>query len=120
MSISERQILAAVFAALLTAAAAFGQAGDAEITGIVKDATGAVVAGASVTVANQDSGVTHSTTTGPDGRYRVIALSPGSYSLRVSAPGFKTESITDLVLTVSTQLEHNVALTVGAIQDSVT
>jgi hypothetical protein len=109
---------AAVAAALLTAVT-FGQAGDAEISGLIKDPTGAVVAGAGATVTNQDSGVTRSTRADSDGRYRFIALPPGRYSLKVEAPGFKIESVTDLVLTIGTHVDRNVSLTVGAVQESV-
>jgi hypothetical protein len=111
---------AAAVAAAFLVAIAFGQAGDAEISGIVKDPSGAVVAGATATAINQDSGVTRSTTADTDGRYRFIALPPGRYSLKVEAPGFKTDSATDLVLTLGTHVDRNVTLTVGAVQDSVT
>jgi hypothetical protein len=111
--------IAAIAAAFL-AAIASGQAGDAEISGLVKDPTGSVVASAAATVTNQDSGVTRSTLTGADGRYRFIALPPGRYMLKIEAAGFKTESITDLVLSIATQVDRNISLTVGAVQDSVT
>jgi hypothetical protein len=123
MSKHKRQIwqfaIVAVTATFL-AAVAFAQAGDAEISGMVKDPTGSLVSGASATVTNQDSGVTRSTLTGADGRYRFIALPPGRYTLKVEAPGFKTESITDLVLSIATQVDRNISMTVGAVQDSVT
>jgi hypothetical protein len=112
--------LAAVITTALLAAIAFGQAGDAEISGLIKDATGSLVAGATATVTNQDSGMTRSTSTGADGRYRFIALPPGRYTLKVEAAGFKTESVTDLVLSIATQLDRNVSLTVGAVQESIT
>src|SRR5437667_4291896 len=123
MSKTERrvwQFVAVVIAAAFLAAISSGQAGDAEISGLIKDPTGSVVAGATATVTNQDSGVTRSTVTGSDGRYRFIALPPGRYRLKVEAAGFKTESITDLVLSIATQLDRNISLTVGAVQDSVT
>src|SRR5215813_11715624 len=93
LAVYSSKYLAAAIAAVFLAAAAFGQAGDAEISGIVKDPSGAVVAGATATVTNQDSGVTRSTTADTDGRYRFITLPPGRYSLKVEAPGFKTDSV---------------------------
>jgi hypothetical protein len=115
-----RQTAVLATAAALLAAVAFGQAGDAEISGLIKDPTGSLVAGAAATVTNQDSGVTRSTVTGADGRYRFIALPPGRYTLKVEAAGFKTEAVTDLVLSIATQVDRNISLTVGAVQESVT
>jgi hypothetical protein len=112
--------LAALVLAAGLAALSFGQAGDAEIGGLVKDASGAAVAGATVTLTNQDSGVVRSAVADPEGRYRLLALPPGRYSLKVEAPGFKSEAVTDLVLTIGTKLDRTSSLTVGAVQDSVT
>jgi hypothetical protein len=112
-------VSAALLAVLLTPMS-LGQAGDAEIGGLVKDPSGATVAGATATLTNQDSGVTRATTAGADGQYRFVALPPGRYSLKVEATGFKTEAVTGLTLSIGTHVERNIALTVGALQDSVT
>ena len=123
MFVSNRTVgyfVLAALAALLVAAASFGQAGDAEIAGLIKDPSGAVVAGATATVTNQDSGVTRATVAGSDGRYRFVALPPGRYELKVEAPGFKAEVVTDLTLSIGTHIDRNVALAVGAVQDAVT
>src|SRR5262245_15998353 len=105
--------------AILIVSLAAAQAGDAEISGQVKDPSGAVVAGATVTATNQESGVTRTTTVGPDGRYRFVLLPPGRYSLKVEAAGFRTETVTDITLNIGFHLERNISLTVGAVQEAV-
>ena len=65
-------------------------AGTGVLTGRVNDASGGVVAKATVTAANVDTGQTRSATTGTDGAYRLDGLPPGNYRLKFEASGFKT------------------------------
>ncbi len=98
---------------------AIAQTSDAELSGAVKDPSGAPVAGAKVTATNQDTGVSRSLTTDADGRYRFTVL-PGRYSLTAEANGFKKETMTDMVLTVGLHVDKEIALTVGSVQEAVT
>ncbi len=66
----------------------FAQA-DAGITGTVTDNSGAVVAGAAVTVTNQDTNVQQHIETSSAGTYTVRGLNPGTYSVEIVAPGFQ-------------------------------
>jgi Carboxypeptidase regulatory-like domain len=68
----------------------FGQATFGSIIGTVTDTTGAVIAGARVTVTNTLQGVTFETSTNSSGNYTQTHLATGSYSVNVAAPGFKT------------------------------
>jgi hypothetical protein len=61
-----------------------------ELTGTVKDPSGAVIPGAEITITNTRMGYTKTVTTNPAGVYRAGALPIGPYTLRVSSPGFKT------------------------------
>src|ERR1700735_2762315 len=64
-----------------------------DITGTVTDPSGAVVSGATVTLKSNANGSTRTSTTGSNGTYRFSLLSPGSYTVSVSASGFsKTTS----------------------------
>src|SRR5512146_3172518 len=69
---------------------AFAQAGDTgQSTGTVTDPQGAVISGATVTITNINTGVTRpSINTGPDGAYTFTNLEPGTYDVKVTAPGF--------------------------------
>src|SRR5262245_35510731 len=71
-----------IFALLTTSTvgSVLAQGGNGQIEGTIKDEQGSVLPGLTVTMRNQESGVTRMTVTGPDGHYRFPALSPGSYS----------------------------------------
>src|ERR1035441_1690270 len=58
------------------------------IVGEVRDATDAVVAGATVTIANQETGLKRTARTDDAGRFNFPQLKPGTYSVRVEARGF--------------------------------
>jgi hypothetical protein len=99
---------------------AVAQVGDAEMAGSVKDPTGAPVPSAKLTLTNQDSGVARSTNSDGDGRYHFAAILPGRYSIKAEATGFRTETVTDMVLNVGTHLDRDVSLSLGNVQDSIT
>jgi len=67
--------------------------GTGVLTGKVTDASGGVVANATVTATSIDSGEMRSATTGTDGSYKVEGLTPGNYRLKFKAAGFKTMEI---------------------------
>jgi len=73
---------------LLGPASAFAQQESATITGEVRDASGAVVPSAAVTVTNIDTNISIATVTNDRGSYTVPNLRPGDYSVAADAPGF--------------------------------
>jgi hypothetical protein len=77
----------------------------AGVRGLVQDPSGAVVAKATVTLVNNGTQLSRSTTTDEGGNYQFVSLSPGSYSISVTAPGFATRKVdvalqTDQILNV--------------------
>ena len=60
------------------------------ILGTVTDPSGAMIHGASVTLTNQGTGATMTTTTGPDGTYKFTPVRIGSYKLTAYRQGFQT------------------------------
>ena len=113
--------LAILAAAILIAGPAIAQTtGDAEITGLVKDPSGLGIPGATASLINQDTGVTRTFKSGPDGRYRFAAVLPGRYLLKVEGTGFVTETLSGIVLNIGAHVDHDVPLTVGAVQESIT
>jgi hypothetical protein len=90
------------------------------ILGVVKDPSGAVIPNATVTITNVDTTVSRTATTGADGAFRVPALQPGHYSVKVEAAGFQTQTQTGLTLNVAQELVVNAALQVGAASQEVT
>src|SRR5277367_3452331 len=63
------------------------------LTGTVTDPSGGVVVGASVTATNNGTGQARTSTTDSSGTYKFSLLSPGNYSLKFSANGFKTSTV---------------------------
>jgi hypothetical protein len=106
-----------VLACLFFAATAYGQNGS--ITGTITDSSGAVAPGVSVEAKNAETGATFQGGTSNTGNY-VISVPAGNYSLTVSATGFKKYVRSNLVVTTASDTRLDVALEVGAINDTVT
>ena len=73
----------------LSSVFAFGQTEDGQISGTVKDPTGAVVSGAKVTVKSVNTGFTREATTNSSGLYTIPTLRPDTYEVTVEASGFQ-------------------------------
>ena len=87
-----RRFLLIVIACLILCFAGISSAQvmTADITGTVSDSTGAVVAGAKVTVKSLETNITQTIQAGASGDYTFTLLPAGSYSITVEALGFKT------------------------------
>jgi len=90
------------------------------VAGTVADETGAVVPGAAVTIVNDNTGLTRNATSGAEGDYRIIDLPAGTYTLSVTARGFKPVRTTGINVTVGSVNQQNVQLAVGAVTQQVT
>ncbi len=90
------------------------------ISGVVKDASGASVPKASVSVRNVESGVSRMAMTGDDGAYRFPALPVGRYDVKAESTGFETVTQTGLTLDVAQEAVVNFALQVGTTAQQVT
>src|ERR1700739_4656699 len=71
------------------------------IAGTVTDSSGAAVANAAVTVVNGSTGVSVHTATTSVGKYKVIGLEPGHYSVEVQAEGFSKSVHTNVIVEVA-------------------
>ncbi len=92
----------------------------ATLLGTVRDSSGAVIPGATVTAKNLGTGIVRSVTTDPWGDYTLSDLQVGRYSLVVSFKGFKTVTIPDIELQVAQQAQMHVMLPVGETTQQVT
>jgi hypothetical protein len=92
-------------------------AATATITGVVRDATEAVVVGAAVQVRNHATNQTLSTTTDGQGRYRLPYVPVGDYHMTVAATGFATTNV-NLTLGVGQAIDVPVTLSAG-IEESI-
>ena len=73
-----------------------------------------------VTLRNLDSGVTRTSTTETDGRYRFLALAPGRYHLSAQLAGFASKEIADIQLTIGLSLTQDFTMGLQSVQESVT
>ena len=84
-----------------------------DITGEVKDPSGAVAANAPVTATNTATNVARATVTNPAGIYSFPDLSPGTYQVKVAVPGFETVVKTGIELQVQQTARIDFTLAVG-------
>ena len=89
------------------------QIGTGSVTGVVSDATGAVIPGAEVIVTDVDRNVSRTTRTTGTGDYSVPALLPGTYTITVRHTAFKAAAIPAFTLQVDQRARMDVILTVG-------
>ena len=90
-----------------------------QITGVVTDATGAVVVGATVTVTNPETSLTRTATTNDAGNYTVPSLLPGIYNVKTEKQGFQAESRSGIELQVQQVARLDFQLRVGSRADTV-
>jgi carboxypeptidase family protein/TonB-dependent receptor-like protein len=96
------------------------QTGTSNISGTVKDTSGAVVPGATVTVKNNATGVTNTQTTTESGLYSFSSLPVGSYTITIEKQGFKTLQLTNNALQVGEPLTADGSMEVGSVSETVT
>ena len=112
-----------VFALLLTIVATYAIHGQAiavsQISGVVQDATGAAVPGATVKVTQTSTGLTRTATTGADGGYVIPNLPVGPYEVEAGAQGFSKYEQKGIVLQVGANPVINPVLQVGAVTEQV-
>jgi len=113
-----RGVLACALVLLTTNLYAQRTTGD--LIGIVKDASGAVLPGVTVTVTGPNIPRAQTAVTSEIGSYRVANLPPGTYTVSFELAGFKSVSLQGLQVSLGGTLEQNVALEVGALSETVT
>jgi hypothetical protein len=116
----KQSYLAVVASLFLIAGMCHSQATSATVTGEIKDSTGAVVAGTSVSLTNLATGIITRTVTSNQGMYRISGLIPGVYRENVTAQGFKSVVKDGIELHVEDQIELNFTLEVGSVSENVT
>ena len=100
---------------LMPAVLAYGQSATGAINGTVTDSTGGVVAGVTLTLTNQATGIASSTVSNARGFYTFINVQPGSYALKAELSGFKTARVPAFEVNVNQTMTQDIALTVGEI-----
>jgi len=104
---------------LLSARPLRAQVDTGSILGTVTDATGAVIHGATVTLTNEGTSASLSTTTGPDGAYKFTPVRIGSYKLSASLQGFQTVTQRGVTVNVGTDVVADFTLRPGNVAQTV-
>jgi hypothetical protein len=91
-----------------------------QIVGEVTDPTGAVIHGATVIVSEPSTGTTRTAISNSVGRYTVPLLPPGTYEVKVTAPGFQTFTDTNIAVNAATSTTVNAKLPVGQATQQIT
>ena len=105
--------LAALFLVLISSSLVFAQSNTTALSGTVVDPTGAVIPAATVTIVDAAKGTTKSTASGSKGEFEFQQISPGHYTLTVSAAGFSNQQ-QELELLVASPAVVSVKMSVGA------
>jgi len=106
-------LLGAALGLFSFSAALFAQGTQGRIAGTIADQSGAVIAGATVTVMDVQRGIPRSLTTDRTGEYVAPSLLPGTYTVRAEAKGFKTVEDSNLLLEVGKDLRVDLTLQPG-------
>src|SRR5438552_10190516 len=117
-----KRTLTSVFLALLISAISCGSAwaqATAQISGTVRDQSGAVLPGVEVMATQTDTGIVRSTVTNETGTYVLPNLALGPYKLEAALPGFRTFIQTGIVLQVDSSPVINPTLEVGQVSEQV-
>jgi hypothetical protein len=88
-----------------------------EITGLVTDASGAVIPGARLTITNENTNAARTATTNEAGVYSVPSLTPGTYSARAEADGFQSVVRSGVGLQVQQIARINFEMQVGQVAE---
>ena len=104
----------------LSCSSSMAQQATANVTGVVKDQSGAAIANAQVELTNVSTAVVRKTGTNTDGIYNFPSVVPGSYSMQVSATGFSAVSQPPVTLQVGQTATFDFHLNVGGTTSTVT
>jgi hypothetical protein len=91
----------------------------AEVLGTVRDSSGALVPGATVTLINVDTGIQSMTITDEVGNYDFFSVKVGRYTINVEAGGFSKASVSDIAANVNARQRVDVTLQVGQVSETV-
>ncbi len=114
------QLLGGLIALLLICQPMFSQGNTGRILGTITDQTGGVVAGATVTVLDTARGVSRTLTTDDAGEYNAPNLTPGNYTVRVEAKGFKRLERQSIQLEVGKEIRADLTVQPGEQEQTVT
>ena len=111
--LSAMRILLAGIVIACVASPLFAQEAGGRIVGNVTDRSGSAIPGAKVTVTNEGTQFSETTTTGKDGFYQVLSLPIGKYAVRIEMAGFRTQLFEHQTLLINQSLRLDARLELG-------
>ena len=120
MSFQKFSKLSLLFVLLAFPVSLYAQGTTSRVTGIVEDKTGALVAGATVTLTNEATGFSLTTETSENGTYTFDLIQIGSYTVTVEKSGFKKSVSTKNTVNVNQPATVRVVLEPGEVSAVVT
>src|SRR5262249_27629000 len=105
---------------LILPALVLGQGDQGRIGGTVKDTSGAVIPGVTVTAKNERTGEERTTITGDRGDFLIAALKPSNYTVTTALRGFSATTVPDLQLVVGNTINLDLTIKPAGISESVT
>ena len=114
-----RLAITLVVASLLYTHGLYAQSERGNISGIVSDPQGAAVAGATIKIVNRDTNATVNAVTGSTGEYNAPNLSPGTYRIEITAPGFKRFVQENVIVAAASTLRSDIQLQLGQVSETV-
>src|SRR5262245_10385681 len=118
LSMKFRPMIAALFW-LLTASPAWAQFETASVVGTVRDSSGAVVPGATVTLTGIETGVSTSRTTNDSGLYEFVTVKSGLYVVTAEKEGFSSALVDNLQVQVGARRRVDLSMQVGQVSERV-
>ena len=115
-----KAVFSFLFTAFSAAGSLYGQLSTASLNGSVRDGSGAVVAGTSLTLHSVDTNVERRTLSNSVGDYVFVNIPPGTYTIGAEKPGFSTMKVPPFDLGVNQTATIDITLKVGSVSDTVT
>jgi Carboxypeptidase regulatory-like domain/TonB-dependent Receptor Plug Domain len=119
MKRSARRLLLAVALVLVSSTSGFAQGASQSLNGVVVDAAGGVIPGASVVVLNKATGEKFELTSNEAGAFAVPGIAVGTYTVTVTLQSFKTAVINDVRIVTGTAANVRATMELGALSETV-
>jgi hypothetical protein len=113
-------VLIAVLALGLAATPSIAQVLYGSVVGTVRDAQGATVPGATVSIVNKENNLARESVTNAEGAFTIVNVPPGRYDVKISMSGFREGVRTDVPVLIGQISRVDMSLAVGTLTETVT
>ena len=108
-----KKILSLIAILIFATTVSFGQAASGNLTGVVKDASGGVIANATITVSNMATGISVAVTSDKSGEYHAVNLLPGTYDIKIETAGFAPFLLKGVAISLNKTSTEDATLSAG-------